>query len=338
VLATAGTAFAQSSVTLSGLVHAGYQKAPNGNKGVALTDYEFTLAASEDLGGGMRAMASMAIIDAVRADSTGFTAGNAGTTVNSIAGTTGSSAGFRSGLGRNNTTLGLAGGFGSVMYFSTRSGDLMTRAMVAPASLPDGIYDNSGIIARAPIDYLLYTSPNFGGFTGSLGYAESSFDGNVTPGNKTAVLGAGYANGPLAVGLAYKSGSGTPVAGAGGANFANTLLRKTNLEGFATYDLGVAKLGFGFDTKRAGTLAASTTEKNAFSFGVSAPLGPVTLGVNYAKRDTNKLFEAVAQYALSKRTQLNLSIGKQQGPGATNFVAPDTAEQGQYRIKLQHAF
>jgi predicted porin len=326
VLATAGTAFAQSSVTLSGLVHAGYQKAPTGNKGFALTDYEFTLAATEDLGGGLRATASMAIIDAVRTDSTGLTAA---TNVNSPVGTTGGNAGFRSGLGRNNTSLGLAGGFGSLYYHSIRSGDLITRAMVAPASLPDGIYDNSGIISRSPIDYVIYTSPSFGGFNGSLGYAETGFDGNVTPATKVTVLGAGYANGPLAAGLAYKSASGAAfVAG----------VRKTNLEGFATYDLGVAKLGFGFDTKRAATLTASTTEKNAFAFGVSAPLGPVTVGVNYAKRDTNKLYEAVAQYALSKRTQLNVSVGKQKGPGATGFVAPAIAEGGQYRIKLQHAF
>jgi predicted porin len=326
VLATAGTAFAQSSVTLSGLVHAGYQKAPNGNKGFALTDYEFTLAATEDLGGGLRAVASMAIIDSVRTDSTGLVAA---TNVNSTVGTTGGNAGFRSGLGRNNTSLGLAGGFGSLYYHSIRSGDLITRAMVAPASLHDGIYDTSGIIARAPIDYVIYTTPIFGGFNASLGYAESSFDGNVTPATKTAVLGANYANGPIAAGLAYKSSSGAAfVAG----------VRKTNLEGFGTYDFGVAKLGVGFDTKRAATATASTTEKNAFALGVSAPLGPVVIGVNYAKRNTNKMFEAVAQYAFSKRTQLNVSIGKQQGPGATNFFAPATAEGGQYRIKLQHAF
>jgi len=106
--------------------------------------------------------------------------------------------------------------------------------------------------------------------------------------------------------------------------------RKNRLEAFATYDLGVAKLGIGYDGKNVGTsdtvYAANLAneyasirtpgtadyvrfnEAAAWSVGVSAPIGAFTVGANYAKRDIAKLTEVVAKYDLSKRTSLNASL------------------------------
>jgi hypothetical protein len=116
--------------------------------------------------------------------------------------------------------------------------------------------------------------------------------------------------------VAFKSTSGTIAAGA----------KKTNTELFATYNFGVATVGFGFDSKR------TTTEKSAFSFGVAAPLGAATVGLNYAKRDTNKVTEVVAKYDLSKRTNINASFGKMTADEAT------AGKGNQYRIGVYHAF
>ena len=295
-VAATTASFAQSSVTMSGVVGFGYQQATNlaKDKGFTNTDLTFRLGMVEDLGGGLKASA------AADFDTTG--------------------ANFASTPLRRTASIGVAGGFGSVSIINTRSGDLLTKAMVAPSYLPDGMYDTSGVLARSPVDALSYSTPSFGGFSGLFQYVEANTDGNTTPANKVVVLGVNYANGPLAAGFVAKSTSDLPAGAV-----------KNNYEAFATYDLGVAKLGLGLDTKNnasaANLLTAANAAKTAFAFGVSAPLGPVTVGVNYAKRGTAKVAEAVAKYDLSKRTNLNASFGKQ-----------NVDANSQYRIALVHNF
>ena len=304
-VAATGAAFAQSTVTLSGVVGFGYQKstgtqavaavpastyslgsaavaAKGGVSGLTNTDATFRLGMVEDLGGGLKASA------AVDYDTTGST--------------------FASTPLRRNANIGLSGGFGSVAIHNTRSGELLTRGMVAPSYLPDGMFDNSGVITRAPVDVLAYTTPAFGAFSGYVQYAEAGTDGNGTHANEVVVLGVNYASGPLAAGFALKNTNGGVAV-------------KNNYEAFATYDLGVAKVGFGLDTKNNGLA------KTAWSMGVAAPLGAVTVGVNYAKRDTAKVWEAVAKYDLSKRTNLNASFGKQ-----------SVDINNQYRLAVVHNF
>lgn len=284
-------AFAQSSVNLTGVVGFAYQKAPHeAHKGLTNTDATIAVSVSEDLGGGLRASAAIAY------DAASSQFGNA--------------------LNRRNTSIGLAGGFGSVSLANTRSSDLLTRGMVAPSNLPEGLYNRSGVVARVAVDALTYTAPAMSGFTPYIQYVEANTDGGTNPVNKITVLGANYANGPLAAGVAFKSTSGTIPAGA----------KKTNTELFATYDLGVARVGFGFDSKR------TATDKSAMSFGVAAPMGAMTVGLNYAKRDTNKVTEVVARYDLSKRTNINASFGKMTADEAT------AGKGNQYRIGVYHAF
>ncbi len=204
-------AFAQSTVNLTGVVGFAYQQAPSKVKGFTNTDATIAVAVAEDLGGGLRANA------AIQFDA--------------------ASSQFANALNRRNTSIGLSGGFGSVSLANTRSADLITRGMVAPSNLVDGMYDSSGVITRSPIDVLTYTAPAFSGVTPYFQYVETGSvataqDGNTDPANKVTVLGANYANGPLAAGIAFKSTSGTIPAGA----------KKTNTELFATYDFGVARV------------------------------------------------------------------------------------------------
>jgi predicted porin len=326
-----GVASAQSSVTLSGFLGMGWQTQPNSvhSRGATITDYTIRFGAVEDLGNGMKALLTMELSDA---------SGDAGETpvpTNVVPSTAngapvGANGRYRKAIARDNTTLALAGKFGSVSFMNTRTGDLLTRGMVAPASLPDGIYDSSNILARAPMDYVVYASPSLGGVTVTAGWAEVGgaqgsgvFDGTAY-GAKTYVFSAIYSAGPVAVGAAYKKPKISAAANTQGYN----------LEGFATYDAGVVKVGLGFDGKRTGT---GSTEKSAVALGVSAPVGPMVLGVNYAKRDTNKLWEAVAQYNFSKRTAINASFGKQT-LAPVGGVVPASDRFGQNRIRLQHTF
>jgi len=357
VAALAATgAFAQSSVTISGNVGIGYQSVDSvgsaaaaapvnaagvavgpatllsgsgTNRGLAMTDATLAFTAVEDLGGGMKAMANMTF------DTGGSTFNTAGN------------------FNRRNTSVGVSGGFGTISLANTRSSDLMTNAMVAPASLSDGIYDSSGVISRSPIDILTYVTPDFSGFKGSLSYVEggstgvngtnapSGFagqgDGGTYFSTTTVVLGLSYANGPLAGALAFKTSSFDLARNPGIA--ANA--RNTNSEGFITYDFGVAKVGLGFDTALAGVAPGpAVSDATAWSFGVSAPIGAFTIGANWAQRDVNNMYEAVINYDLSKRTAINVSFGRQSfdssAPGGSNGGVETNGNQ--YRIRLLHAF
>ena len=353
VLATTGTAFAQSTVYLTGLVGAAAQSfdtrvtpavapsqyslgspATGGSRqrGIALTDATIKVGVTEDLGSGLKAAAN------IQFDSIGST----------------SDATFGKGLLRRNTSVSLTGGFGQVSFTNSRSGNLLTKGMVAPANLYNGIYDGSLVVTRSPVDALTY-GMKFGDFTTSVQYVETDTDGEWNAKIKVGVLNAGYAKGPIAAGVAvkgysFRAGQNAALAGLGG------IARKNRLEAFATYDFGMAKIGVGYDGKNVGTpdginplagvgvtnayqrvLTRGTADyvrfntAHAWSVGVSAPLGPVTIGANYAKRDIAKLTELVADYALSKRTSLNASLGRQ-----TANVGTDSGNQ--YRIGAYHSF
>jgi predicted porin len=256
-------------VSLSGVVGYGYQTSSAGVKGLTNTDMTFAIGAVEDLGGGLKASVATAF------DTTGSTFGSTPL--------------------RRNSSIGLSGDFGAVSIINTRSSDLLTSAMVAPSYLPDGMYDGSGIVTRAAVDVLQYTLPAFSGVTPYVQYVEAG-DGNGAIGAKIYVVGANYANGPLAAGVAYKNNSDAAVGTV-----------KTN-----TFASGVA---------------ASDAAKSATSFGVSVPVGALTVGANYAKRGDAKVTEFAAKYDLSKRTALRFSSGKQ---------SVDTNTQN--RIALVHAF
>lgn len=313
VLAASGASFAQT-VTLSGLVGAAYQSVDAGaagaSRGLTLTDASLNVAVSEDLGGGMKIAVNVGL------DSIGST----------------STSNFGQALLRRNTSMVMSGGFGSVAFLNTRSGNLLTKGMVAPTNLNDGMYDTSGVIARLPVDAIQYMTPTMmGGLNGYVQWVEAGTDGSTTPTVGIAVLGANYAAGPLAAGVAYKMFNYPEPSAA--------IIRKNRLEAFVTYDLGVAKLGFGYDGANVGTVVANAVnDANAMSLGVSVPMGAITLGANWAKRDANTVNEFVVKYDLSKRTSFNASFGKQSidadvTPGATNGINGQ-----QYRIGVYHAF
>lgn len=322
-------AFAQSTVTMSGVVGFGQQQV-RGTTGFTNTDASFTLAASEDLGGGLRASASVSFDPAT--NGFGATSGNDNT------------------LMVRNKSIALSGGFGSFSLINTRSGDLLTRGMVAPSYLPDGMYDSSGVIARAAVDVVQYTLPAMSGFAPFVQYVESGIngglgDGNTIKGNRTYVLGGNYAAGPLTAGVAYKMAENKSTLVAAGVTTPAFTSHKNNLEAFVTYNLGVAMVGVGFDQGR------YAGDKAATSFGVSVPMGALTLGANFASRQVGatpandaatpvaavaskkqSVTELVAKYDLSKRTSLNFSYGIQ--------TADETAtlDGKQHRLAVVHTF
>jgi hypothetical protein len=354
-LAAVTAASAQSTVTLSGTYRFAYQKdlstsynsatantnfaqlggssastsatAVREGKSFTVTDANLKLAAVEDLGGGLKASFDYLL-------ETGAFRGAAVT--------------------RADSGIGVSGGFGAIAMRNTRQSDLIASIGSAAINLPDGLYDNSGILpSRASIDTVSYTSPTISGFTGSITYVELN-DGainlagtNAVPANTSVyVLGGAYANGPLMVTAAYKMAPADKTATTG-------ITPKANVELAVTYDLGVAKVAFAHDgasaegTSSAGISSSGLTPLSALEnqaianaqtkagngFSVTVPLGAVTVGMNYFKRDVVKLTEFGVSYAFSKRTSAGFATGTKSGLTETQGF-----KGTQYRAGLTHTF
>ena len=316
VVAASGAAFAQSAVTLAGTYNFGFQKADNGATKADFFDAKINLSGTEDLGGGLKASFLTDIQVGGRQDTSTASTGNT------------SKAG---GVWGRNATISLAGGFGTLTGGRVESTNLNQSAQLAGASLSDG-FDKGGL-AGAVSNYntVGYTSPAFNGFTASLSQAKAlnaDFAPAATTANaevKVTSVGFSYANGPLVAGYVNKTVDTTGTAADGKKN-----------ELFATYDLGVAKLGLGYG-KNSGARFAG--EKATVIASALVPVAAnFTLGADYAMRSAGgtsaavdgKAYAVAANYMLSKRTKINATVGKLEGTGLVG--------QSQYRVGLFHNF
>jgi predicted porin len=299
--AVSGTAFAQSSVSLSGKLRYAYESTESaaGAKanGFKVTDGDFGLKAVEDLGGGLKVTASMAVQSRGR-----------GTDIK----------------GRD-ASLTLSGGFGSVFIGSIEAGNGIIG--LGGAGAPVYGLDNGTTLAGAGnVDIIKYSLPAFSGVTLSV----NATDAVATLGQEAAAetldttgFGVNYAAGPLAV-AADLTNYGANASG-------STLDSRTRIS--ASYNLGMAKIGAGIQMSST-TTNVDTTQQ---IFGVSVPMGAITLGLNVAssKTDgvtgTNKGTDLGAKYALSKRTYVAAQYQTTKAAGAT-------ASANKFRIQLAHSF
>ncbi len=332
--AFSGAAFAQSAVTLGGTYNFGFQKANNGATKADFFDAKVNLSGTEDLGGGLKISFSTEMQMGGRQDTTttpAITAASAtslsgSTYTTTTTGTVGNQSKAGGVWGRN-ATVSLAGGFGTVTGGRVESTNLMQSAQLAGASLNDG-FDNASL-AGAVSNYNLvsYAAPAMNGFTVSLSQAKA-LNADFAPASTTAnaevtvnSIGLSYANGPLVAGYVNKS-----------VDTATTDGKKNEM--FATYDLGVAKVGLGYG-KNSGAKYAG--EKATVIASVVAPVAAnFTLGADYATRAAgviaadSKAYAVAANYMLSKRTKINATVGK--------LTLAGVAGANQYRVGLFHSF
>jgi len=344
VLATAGTAFAQSTVTLSGTFSAGYQsfesaavtaKEPTAAQYSAQTSALAAHTAAPTVG----TRATLDLANAAVAKAT--LAGAAASTSKGIAPATDTNIkativedlggglkitaagdfnlnGARGGnLTKGDSSVTLAGGFGSLAFVNTRSSNTAIQANVFASWMPVTAF-YATVDARAAIDLLSYTSPEvMPGLKFGIARAEWT-QGAVNSPITENMLSATYAAGPLMLAVAQKSFSGAIA----------TTTEKSNTELAATYDFGVAKVGLGHSS----ALTTSTTlytGKKLTSYGISVPVGALTFGFNGAKRGDNNYYDAGINYSLSKRTTARAHFGKIEG---------SASDGNQYRIGLIHTF
>jgi len=314
VMAVAGTASAQ--VAVSGKLGFAYKTESAGNSAVAdknglgVTDGNFTISASEDLGGGLKIAASMDV----------------------------QSRGRDTAISGRDASLTLSGGFGSVMIGAIEVGNgiIGLGGADAPTMGLDGAAGLGGIsrVVLSDVmnmDVLMYTSPDMSGFSVSAALLDATTAGGMqsTAATQDAVLvGLNYAAGPYAAAADYTNfGLNAVAPGTGGLD--------NRLRASVSYDFGVAKAGFGYE-KLKYDLAANNGETQ-YLLGVSAPLSAnASVGLNYARNNkdaANQItaYELGVGYSLSKRTGLQ---------AAYQHISEDTVAGSAtaFRVRLLHSF
>jgi hypothetical protein len=277
------SAFAQSSVTLSGNMGFGVSQVGTGTAALGLTDGGFTFAAVEDLGGGMKVSATQAV--AVK--------------------------GHDNAAKSDGGSLEISGGFGSLKVGQACAGKALGEGTLGGAySLAHAF--GAGTDCTANWQYGLYTLPTMvQGLTVAARISKTAGDISVegfSAAENSAQLRLAYASGPLSAAYYVRSNTG---------------------EIHASYDLGVAKVSFGMDTK------TSTATNERTEVGVSVPMGATTFSLGYGKqKDTNiKGTQVGVKYALSKRTSIDAVYGS-----FTNAMNGSAAVKDASRVRLLHTF
>lgn len=310
-VAAVGAASAQSTVNLTGKVRFAYGMTESAagvkGNGIGVTDGDWNIGVVEDLGGGLKAGANMAL--RLRGRDAATDAASTGV-----------------GARPRDSSMYLSGGFGTVLVGAVEAGNGLLPLVTAGGPVFIGL-DNGNLLAGGSnTDLLQYTSPAFSGFTVRAGLMDN-IGGNGAEGaaatQDATIVGLNYADGPLTAAIDMTSyGLNALPAGA------DSRVRMS-----ANYNLGVARLGFGYQTAKTTT----GVKKNETALGVSAPFGPIVVGAVYASSKTDGIsgnntgYDLSAQYNLSKRTYVGLQLQSTKNAGAT-------ASGTNTRIQLGHSF
>jgi len=275
-LATTG-AFAQSTVTISGIMDANYQSGKSYGQGYSLVGQNgartttFKFAGVEDMGGGNKAKFQLEVQPLIIAGDgnnvvtygTNWGSGSGKANATSQAGADGFQ---QSGLvGKGDSYLGVEGAFGEVRFGTNNSASLAAHSNGAGLwGTGVGSGYGSTIVGSTSSNTftrfessLVYMTPSFNGLTARYltNFKNDSQYGATTTGTyarRSAIseIGAQYLNGPLQLNLAVLSSKASPneaVTGTVVANsytpIASNITTKTTTLS-ASYDLGVARLGY----------------------------------------------------------------------------------------------
>lgn len=342
----AGTAFAQTSVTIYGIADVGFvaeSGAAAGNvrkltSGVA-SGSRLGFKGTEDLGGGMNALFLL---------ENGF---------NADTGTLGQGGAL---FGRQ-AYVGLGGGFGTVTLGRQYTPQYLTLAFADPfgtgmAGDAANIMPNTGNAASRMDNAIKYVTPDLNGFSGELAYGFGEVNGNNTAGRQYG-LAVGYKGGPLAVRLGYHNRNNDTATVSGTDTAKNTLLA-------GTYDFGVAKAHLAYGHNKGlnssplrnagnpfGSLVApvASTDSRDALIGVTVPFGPHTVLASYIRKDDKTAANQDAnqwaigyRYALSKRTDLYTAYARIKNKNGAGYTVGSAIEAGSgdkaFNLGIRHTF
>jgi len=370
--AFAGTAQAQSSVTVYGILDMGYSSVNTKSSAAApvdtttsglnvaqpLSNSRIGFRGVEDLGGGLTA---------------GFTIeGN----VHANPGTTGSNNATAFQFGRHQFVTLTSKDAGGVLVGKTDSivkqifdafdagfANNLTGAYDGMGTSLSDIDTSSNIIGNRRDSVLRYTSPSLAGVNLSAGYMKNTLKTDTgaasttdTEDNTGYELGGRYAKGAIAAGVGYRSAKSqnvaiaavaavpaTPTTGTVAVAAANTVTN--SWAAGLSYNAGpvIGYLQY-FNQAIKNELNSTEVKENAYAFGLRAPLGAATLFASYttggktsAANIDSKMtgYQAGGLYALSKRTDLYALYGASKMKA--DNVANESTGQGM-ALGIRHTF
>lgn len=331
-----GAAFAQTNVTISGVLDVGANNAKAQNKETSTNaaynntaTSNIAFRAQEDLGGGMKA--GMFIETDIRggglmADFQRFVFINGGWGELSL----GQRTNFSTTTGTVAQPFGTALGGGYSGAFGRLRGGGFEATGNYSATTGRDVRANGSI---------RYDSPNFAGFTAGLSWKPENDGTNETTGSNGHMnLGLNYANGPIRVSYAYaKITNATAAVAAYDSSIKHNLLA-------ANYTIGAFTLYGGYTTSKGDTAVAAGNEADSRSWNIAAKwaaTGNIDLMANYLKdndklaaNDDRKLLGLGMDYKFSKRTAAYLryeSLDTDTNDGSTGKLRT-------YGVGLRHAF
>ncbi|WP_144148519.1 porin [Paraburkholderia sp. BCC1884] len=365
----ASAAHAQSSVTLYGLIDAGFTYANHaGTNAQHLYQYgdgvaqgsRFGLRGSEDLGGGLKAIFTL---------ENGFNSGTG------ALGQGGALFGRQAFVGLSQNGIGSLT-FGRQYSFSTDylGGSYSNGGNTVAGNYGFHINDIDQLTSSRINNSVKFSSANFAGLTfgGMYGFSNQagSFAGapGTTGSSATYSFGVNYANGPFGIGAAYTDirfpGSAAPAFSTTLANSAlpGTAKDLSTVGVGARYAIGPATMYALWTHTNIEQITGHMTTFNAYEAGAKYAFTPAltgALGYTYmqAKDLTNghwNQVDASADYALSKRTDVyllgvyqqasgktakNTDLQAQVGSSASSFLpAAGASTQLAVRVGIRHKF
>ena len=356
VLAAAGSAFAQSSVTISGQLDAGIQRSKNAVGQITTTEAGGIHGASrlrfvgiEDLGGGNKANFLLEMQPNL---ANGTTGGN--NTLFNRGAWLGLSGGWgEARLGRQGTAsiglicaadlLGCYSGFsgGGILFSGFNGGPAgvnsglnrwvsanPSRGQNATFALaPSTGQGTTGADATRVINGVTYMTPSLGGVTAQLQYAFGGQANGQANGNGSSLgVNATYSQGPITAGYTFQSAAADAAYNGKG--------RMHTLGG--AYDLGVARLGAIYQVESNSGAAIAYSSARAWALTAAFPVGAALPYVKVGQHRTNgfgnygifngtdaTIVNIGSRYALSKRTNLyaDYAIDSKGNSGKTGFAA-----------------
>ncbi|MYN28268.1 porin [Duganella levis] len=351
--ATSSAAFAQSNVTIYGILDAGITSERGGAQGNVAKVTSGAASASrigfkgtEDLGGGLSAIFKLETgvkVDDGTLDNTTSTLFNREAYVGLSSKTAGSLT-----LGRQYTP-----------YYETLR-DVGDPFAMGYAGTAKNLFPVASYMTRNS-NAVVYKTPNLNGFTGSVSYSLGETQGDASAARQVGGS-LGYNNGPLNVAVAYnmKNNDTQAVKTAGVGH--NALIA-------ANYDFKVVKI-FGAFSKDKGQgsapingAASATATTNAFGYtfaqtadsqdaliGLTAPVSEAgTVMASYIRKNDKESFNRDADqwaigynYALSKRTSTYVAFAKIKNKNGAGYTVGNNTEAGTgdkaFNLGLKHSF
>lgn len=338
-------ASAQSSVTIYGIVDAGIAHIDNGSTSVNAMRSGLNNASRigfkgvEDLGNGLKA--SFVLENGINSDDGTSADAAAAFSRLSYVGLEGGFGAVR--LGKQNTQIKTA--LSQIDPFETAGVVSAITFFGGTTGLPAG--NTTSPIPERVANQVTYTSPNLGGFSGSVGYTFGEVAGDNSANHAYGVQ-LGYANGPLNVQFGYNDQDVSSTTGVKTSDAQIALLG-------ATYDFGTVKLHAAYGEKKYDVVnpALADVKVKSALIGVTVPFGASKIRAEYIRNDDNRnttdadnnVMALSYTYSLSKRTTLYTTYARIDNGTNSNLSfsgaptpVPADKNSNVFAVGVQHNF